>query len=58
MTVSVLVLMQGNMTEEEVELVNVVEPIREDPPQRDEVHTTPTRDQQHKVGKRFRFNTQ
>lgn len=46
--------MQGNMTEEEVELVNVVEPVREDPPQRDEVHTTPTRDQQHKVGKRFR----
>lgn len=41
----------GNMTEEEVDLVNVVEPVREDPPQRDEVHTTPTKDQQRKVGK-------
>lgn len=26
-------------------------PVKEDPPQRDEVHTTPTRDQHRKTGK-------
>lgn len=42
--------MAGNLTEEEVEQANVIEQTKEDPPQRDEVHTTLTRDQHRKAG--------
>ena len=51
----VSVVVQGNLTEEEVEssFISVIDQGRDDPLQRDEVHTTPSKDERKKSGKSY-----